>query len=344
VERVPVRLSGRRTEATAARGLPAPLFVLPNGDGLGYGEFHLDAASRDWLSAHLPDIDDALTRGSAWVTLWDAVLDAELPASRLLDLALDALPRETDELNIQRILSYLQQAYWKFAPDRERASRAPRVEQTLRDGLAKAGTMSLKSVYFSALRDVALTPPTLDWLTRVWRGDDVVPGLTLAETDFITLAQELAVREVPDWNTILQRQVERTLNPDRKARLQFVLPALSSNPAERQRFFASLADPANRRREPWVLDGLRYLHHPLRAAASVQYIRPSLDMLQQIQQTGDIFFPKRWMDATLGGHRSPEAARIVHAFVDGAPSGYPDRLRRIILSSADDLFRASALP
>ena len=135
-------------------------------------------------------------------------------------------------------------------------------------------TASLKGAYFSALRDVALTPPTVGWLTRIWRGDDSVPGLPFAETDFIALAQELAVREVPDWKAILQQQVDRTQNPDRKARLQFVVPALSSDPADRARFFASLADVANRRREPWVLDGLRYLHHPLRARASIQYIRP----------------------------------------------------------------------
>ena len=42
------------------------------------------------------------------------------------------------------------------------------------------------------------------------------------------------------------------------------------------------------------------------AAAFEQWfgMRPSLDLLVDIQQTGDIFFPKRWMDATLGGHRS----------------------------------------
>jgi aminopeptidase N len=92
-----------------------------------------------------------------------------------------------------------------------------------------------------------------------------------------------------------------------------------------------------------VLDGLRALHHPLRAAASIEHIGPALALLQEIQRTGDIFFPQRWMDATLGGHRSAEAARIVRTFVDGAGPTYPERLRRIILSSADDLFRAAAL-
>ena len=168
-----------------------------------------------------------------------------------------------------------------------------------------------------------------------------MPGLTLAETDFIVLAQELAVREVPGWRTILQQQIDRTQNPDRKARLQFVAPALSSDQADRDRFFASLADVNNRRHEPWVIDGLRYLHHPLRAQASLKYVTPSLNLLQEIQRTGDIFFPKRWMDATLSGYRSLEAALLVHGFLDRVPPSYPDRLKRIVLSSADDLFRAS---
>ena len=42
----------------------------------------------------------------------------------------------------------------------------------------------------------------------------------------------LAVREAPGWNAILAEQIGRTKNPDRKARLQFAVPALSSDPAK----------------------------------------------------------------------------------------------------------------
>jgi aminopeptidase N len=150
------------------------------------------------------------------------------------------------------------------------------------------------------------------------------------------------VRAVPGWDAILREQIARTQNPDRRARLQFVVPALSADASERERFFVSLRDVSNRRHEPWVLDGVRYLHHPRRASSSLKYVKASLDLLAEIQQTGDIFFPKRWMDATLGGHQAADAARIVRSFLDGLPPSYPDRLRRIVLSSADELFRASA--
>jgi len=211
----------------------------------------------------------------------------------------------------------------------------------LRAALDAAAAPSLKSTWFSALRDVAQTPATIDWLKRVWAEEEKIPGLALSETDFIRLAEDLAVREVPGTPAILDRQYERTKNPDRKAQFAFVRPALSADPRERETWFMALADVANRRREPWVLEGLRYLHHPLRAAASQKYLDPSLLLLREIQRTGDIFFPKRWMDASLSGHQSAAAAATVRAFLEHVPPDYPERLRRVILSSADDLFRAS---
>jgi hypothetical protein len=46
------------------------------------------------------------------------------------------------------------------------------------------------------------------------------------------------------------------------------------------------------------------------------------------------------MESTLSGHRSTEAAETVRAFVAREPA-YPQRLRWTVLSTADELFRAS---
>ena len=320
---------------------PPPLYVLPTGEGVAYGEFILDEASRAYLTAHLADVHDALTRGAALVTLWEEMLGGRIPASMMMNAIVAALTRERDELNVQRMLAYLQEAFWKFIPADERTRRAADIEQLLRRGLDEAKSPSLKSAWFNALRDMALTPETLTWLERVWSNREVVPGLTLAEPDYITLALELAVREVPAWEQMLDRQAARIENPDRKARFEFVRPALSADAAVRDAFFARLREAGNRRREAWVLEGVSYLHHPLRAAASEKHIPAALALLGEIQRTGDIFFPKRWTDATLNGHRSASAARMVRSFLLELPSGYPERLRRIVRSSADDLFRAS---
>ena len=168
-----------------------------------------------------------------------------------------------------------------------------------------------------------------------------MPGLTLAEPDYIALALELAVRERPAWQAILDEQFARIENPDRKERFAYVRPALSADQGVRDSFFERLNEIAFRRREAWVLEGLSYLHHPLRAASSEKYIPRSLALVREIQRTGDIFFPKRWMDATLGGHRSATSAQMVARFLADLPPDYPDRLRRVILSSSDNVFRAS---
>ena len=317
-----------------------PMFVLPNGGGLGYGLFLLDDISRRFLLTQLERIPDALTRGAAWVTLWDNLLEGRVTPSAFLDLVVRALPRETDEQNIQRVLAYTTRAYWRHLSPQERSRRAQAIEAMLRAGLDRASTQSLKSAWFSAFRDVTLSPAGVAWLERIWRRDEKIAGLVFAETDEITMALELAVREVPAWKEILQTQHDRTQNPDRKARFAFVMPALSADGNVREQAFARFRNLENRRREPWVLESMAYLNHPLRESQARQFVRPSLELLAEIQRTGDIFFPSRWMDSTLAGHRSREVAMTVRDFL-ATELNYPQRLRWTILSAADELFRVT---
>jgi aminopeptidase N len=337
-----VDVAARRTTVTDAAGLEAPLYVLPNGAGLGYGYFQLDDASRGYLLEHIEDVADPLTRGSAWVTLWDNMLERRVAPDALFQAAVRALARESDEQNAQRVLSYAVRAHWRFLTPRQRAARVPAFETALRAGLARAPTQSQKAAWFNAFRDVVASAEGTAWLERVWRRQEQVPGLTLAEQDEIVMAFELAVREVPGWQQILTAQLERTENPDRKARFAFVMPALSADPAERERAFERFTSLENRRREDWVLASLQYLNHPLRSAQAVKFVPRALEMLREIQQTGDIFFPTRWTESSLWGHQSPEVAAMVRAFL-ARNKGYPTRLRWTVLSAADDLFRSSAM-
>jgi aminopeptidase N len=341
VQPITVPFNRSVVEVNEAVGLAAPLYVLPNGGGWAYGGFALDERTLAFLAASLPRLPDALTRGAAWVTMWDALQDGRIRGDAFLRLAQTAMALEADEQLTSRILNYASSAWWRFLTYDARTAGAAPFEQQLRDGLSNAKTASQKASWFTALRNVALTPATVSWLRRVWNKEEAVPGLPLAEADYTTLALELAVREVDGWRDVLATQLGRIENADRKGRFQFVLPALSADPAERERWFASLADVNNRRREPWVLEGLSYLHHPLRARDSARFVTPSLELLWEIQKTGDIFFPKRWMDATLGGHQSPAVAGTVRDFLAQLPAGYPERLKNIILQSADELFRAT---
>ena len=125
VREFPVYVTGATADIREAEGQPQPLFVLANGAGLGYGLFILDDASADYLLQHIEDIADPLTRGSAWLTLWDNVLESRVSATAFLDAAIRALPAETDEQNLQRVLGYATRAFWRHAS--RAGSERPRV-------------------------------------------------------------------------------------------------------------------------------------------------------------------------------------------------------------------------
>lgn len=341
VERVKVDLDRTTRVAVPARGTPA--WILPTSGGLGYGDFVMDAAELEALAKALPAMSDALTRGSALVLLWESMQDSRITPERLAQVLLALLPRETDELNTDQALDYMRGLFWRLTAADDREILTPRLEPLLREGLDRAKTTSGKSAWFSALRSVATTPDTVTWLERVWRREIRIPNLPLAEADEAELALELAVRDVPGAAVILEAQLARMTNADRKARFAFVMPALSSDAAQREGFFETLKNPANRRREAWVLEAMRYLHHPLRAASSKKLVIDALMLVREIQRTGDIFFPKRWVDATLWGYQSPQTAADVRRFIDELPADYPARLRWVLLASADPLFRAAKI-
>ncbi|HYN06666.1 MAG TPA: M1 family aminopeptidase [Vicinamibacterales bacterium] len=334
-------LTGAEVSIPDASGLATPAWVLPVGGGLGYGLFLLDQPTLDRLATALHEIPDPLSRGAALVALWESMLEGRVAPDTVLAALLAALPKEKDELTIQQMLEYTRAVFWRFTGADDRADIAQKLETVLRAGLDRATSTSVKAAWFGTLRNTATTAPTVEWLERVWRRDEKVPGLALAEADDADLALELAVRDVPAADEILRTQLDRFKNPDRKARFAFVTPALSHDAAARERFFESLKDVNNRRREAWVLEAARYLHHPLRAASSKRLVVPALSLVREIQQTGDIFFPKRWADATLSGYQSIQTSAEVKAFIDRLPPDYPVRLKWVLLSSADPLFRAA---
>ncbi|HXV85646.1 MAG TPA: M1 family aminopeptidase, partial [Gemmatimonadales bacterium] len=342
VHALPVRLVGPRVVVESAAGLPAPELILPGADGLAYGQIVLDSASAGYLLQDLPALADPVTRAVGWVTLWDGMLERQVDPGALLELMARAIPAEPDELNLQRILGYLPELFWRFQPTHHRAAAAARMETTLWRAVTSAPSPRVAAALFRGYESVAWSPQAVRRLTEIWSGAVRVPGLNLAEPDFTRIALGLAVREVAGWDRILERQAERIQNPDRRAQFAFVRPAASPVPAVRDAFFQGLRAVEARDREPWVLEALGLLNHPLRAQHAERYVVPALELLEEIQRTGDIFFPSGWLDAVLSGHRSPEVAGMVRDFLAGRP-GYPPRLRAKILQAADLLFRAAVM-
>jgi aminopeptidase N len=320
----------------------APDFLLPGADGVSYGHFVLDEASRKQLLTQLPAIPNPIARSAAWIAMWESVLYSELAPEEFIALALRALPRESDELIMQYVLGLLDAAYWRLRTPAERAASATEVESTLWGEAVRPGTTARKRAFFDTYVSVAITDAGVSRLRRIFLGQEPGPGIPVSEEQFITLAKELALRGVPDIDRLLQLQLVRLTNPDRRARFAFVMPALSGESVERDSVFASFANVENRRREAWVLEAQAALMHPLRDDREKRITR-SLELAEEIQRTGDIFFPQRWLSATLSSQQSPVAAGMVRDFLARAGPSYPARLRAKILQAADPLFRAERI-
>ena len=68
-------------------------------EGLATASFCSTNRAPPTCSRTCRSVGDALTRGAAWVTLWDNVLEGHVAPGRFIDAAMRALPEETDEQN-----------------------------------------------------------------------------------------------------------------------------------------------------------------------------------------------------------------------------------------------------
>ena len=343
VRSIAVELLRREVDLSQSLDGCVPDFVLAGGEGWGYGDFELDARSQSYLETAMPGIVDPLARGVAWSALWDAMLDGRLAAAPWYDMALQNLRAERDVQLIGEWLGDLRTFWWRFLTPAQRAERASDLEAVLRGRLDTAAEPGLKSAWFGALRNVATTPATVAWLRALWQRETTITGLPLVEADETALAYALAVRGVEGEQRLLDAQRDRITNPDRKARFEFVRGAVSADAGERERWFRALQDPAVRRHETWVVQGLTLLNDPLQAKQSAALVPKALDMLLDVHRTGALFFDAAWVRATLSGHSSPEVAAAVTSFIDTLPADYPPRLRALVLQHSDLLLRAARI-
>jgi aminopeptidase N len=345
-----------------------PLCIIPDISGRAYGTFILDSISAEYLLSNIPDFTDPLLKGILWINLYENLVNG---AIRPVDFY-SAATRDLQGIADLQLRNYLSgrfsSVWWNYMTGKERTARAGEAEKMLRIKLESAESPAEKRSWFGTLRNMTVTPEGLEYLASLWKTGELpgrvpaggtlrgnVPAgsafqgnlppavkmagpVKLSEDELSTLALTLALKGHPEAGSIIAKQRDRISGRERLERFDFVTPAVSPDSAVRDAFFESLRDPVNREREPWVLEALGYLHHPLVAEGSEKYILPSLAMLEEIKATGDIFFPGSWISATLAGHRSLGAGATVEKFLDDHPD-YPADLKLKIRQAADHLLR-----
>lgn len=326
-------------EATNLPGATLDAFV--DSDGLGYGLFPVSLAMMQENYERLSD----LQKGVFFINLNEQMLDGNKDISPMAyaRLLVQAVGLENNQLLLNIAFNHLQRIYWSYLNDDERSEIGAAVEELLWQKASNTDmTASQRKIFYNAYRNMALSEGAIDNLYGLWDDSKMLEGLSFSSREMMTLAATLAIKDEARAADILQTQLDRLENPDERRRFGFLMPSLSPDVAERDAFFESLKSVENRAVENWVQVALSYLHHPLRRESSEKHILPSLELMEEIQRTGDIFFPTGWAAGTLGSHVSPTAAATVDKFFAERPD-YNYQLKLKILQAADPLVRAQTL-
>jgi aminopeptidase N len=314
-----------------------PERLIANPDGMGYGLHTVDIRKLENWSGLSP-----VEKGSLLIDLYENLLAGSLTDIETYYLALlDIIATEQDQLLMDLALNQASRIHHSFLPDKRRNAYQSQLEKTLWQAMLAQADDSGTKMLFDAFTFLAQTPSAVAKVHRVWSRELTIDRLALAETEYIWLAEILAIHQPENSKDIIAEQLAQINNPDNRRRLEFIAPSLSAETATRDAFFASLSQEKNRTTESWVLDALANLHHPNRIAHAEKYILPSLELLEEIQTTGDIFFPARWLSATLQNHHAIAVIETVEDFLAARPD-YNSQLRMKILQAVDLPIRANA--
>lgn len=327
-----------KTIITEAKGLAKPQYILFNANGAGYGLFPIDQQ----MVADVYNITDALERASAYINCYENMLSGKsFKPYDLLAILLKGITVEKNEMNLRLLTGYMTNIYWTFLTKEKRESINVLLEKTIWSAIEEQQLANNKKILFNAYQNIYQSADAAQRMYNIWFKQTAPEGIKLSEDDYSSLALTLALK-TDTANTILKEQLSRTKNEDRKNRLIYLMPALSLDVKERDNFFNSLKDRKNRQKEAWVTTALAYLHHPIRQVTSAKYLGESLDLLVEIQKTGDIFFPQSWLAAVFSSYNSEKAYAVVQEFLKSHP-GYNPKLKDKILQTTDNLRRAQQI-
>ncbi len=272
---------------------------FPNYDGTGYGRFSL---SQELTNTQTPlFLYKEEPRLSQLMNIYENVLMHNISADRAANVFVDEIKNWSEPLLASSAADYLSSLMNLCENQKDIQESLLAIRNLTGYSLAKQKALRI-------LISKATEKDIVEKLYDIWK-EQSEPLLN--QTDYINLSYQLAIRYPGKWKEILDEQFSRIDNPDKRKEFEFVSRACNPDPKKQDELFAELLEPKNRKIEPWALSVLSLLNHPLREPESNRFIRPALDELLEVQQTGDIFFPKNWCTSLLSGHKSPEARQIL---------------------------------
>ncbi|MDB4016335.1 M1 family aminopeptidase [Flavobacteriaceae bacterium] len=335
--KIAVLSNSKSIELPKAIGLKKPKTILYNSNGFGYGVFPTNEKNLKISIA----LQNEVSRAHIYLNTFENVILGNSDVLDAYQSFLKGIEIESNELILGLLTRQTKALFWNHFSSTQRKEMLPQLEEILIKRLNSEASKNIKKTLFNTYRSIAYSLEGQATLYRIWKEEDHFDNLTLNQDDYIRLAQTLSLYGHPKAVSILRQAKDKLTNPDKRERFEFLEPALSNNSETRAAFFKAFRNPENRAKESWVQTAAANIHHPLHQEESIRNLNLSLELLEEIQQTGDIFFPKRWLDATIGLYTSKEAYDLVAAYLESHPN-IDTNLKRKLLQASDKLYRKHA--
>lgn len=330
-----VNIKDKNSILKEAAGLEKPNTIIYNYNGFGYGVFPLDGNNLDYIST----LKDDTARTSAYSNLYENMLIGNVSPDEAFNYFFKGIQFEENELVLRIVSNNLNTIYWRFLTEKQQERVQTLLSYTLYSRLQTNLSANIKKTLFGLFSSTGYSSSAKAKLYQIWNKEIVIPNLKLNEDDFTNMAMNLTIFKHEKADEILEKTRTTITNPDKQKRFEFLLPSLSKDESVRNAFMESLKEEKNREKESWVEVGLANVHHPLRQESAQKYIRFSLDLVDEIQRTGDIFFPKDWLDNTVGKYSSKFAFDEVQRFLK-ENSNFSPILKRKLFQATDLLYKA----
>ncbi|MGC0773827.1 MAG: M1 family aminopeptidase [Candidatus Acidiferrum sp.] len=314
---------------------PCPEYVFLNDQDYAYGRFLLDAQSRTAVVEHLGGVGNVFDRALLWGSLWDSVREAELAPRDFLDLALELLPKETDEELAQSLIGHVATGLHRYASDAARAQIVPKAETLASDRMLHSPEQDFRIVWFRGLRAIGESSEGRAQLKDLLIGKLTVPGVDLRPLDRWTMLTALIALSDPDAGSLLAAEEKRDQTGDGQ-KYAYMAQAARPDSASKQKYFNDYLHDSSRP-EDWIAQSLGAFNYWNQSALTLPYLKPALEALPQIKRERKIFFLLGWLNAFIGGQQSPEAQAQVRDFLATAPLDKDLQLK--ILEVSDELDR-----
>ena len=173
-------VDGASTDVPSAEGMARPDFILVNDGDLAYAKIRLDEDSLAFAVANITRFTDSLTRGVVMAAAWDMTRDGQMKARDYLNLALTAVPAETNMQLLTLTLRHIDEAVRTFVAPDARAEAAETVGRRLLllARTARSGSDAQRMLVAAAARN-ASNAEQFEAIKALYDGSATLEGLEL---------------------------------------------------------------------------------------------------------------------------------------------------------------------